>query len=229
MSDQKKQRMHLHDRDQLSEALAGLIPGACLRWQCVQGLPELPMWLLNPDFPRQGLPPEVAARVMDAPPYWAFAWSAGVALARRILDQPALVRGRTVLDVGTGAGVVALAAARAGAHRVIACDIDRDALSVTACNARDNALQVELLEDFFALPGRVDVLLAADVLYDRSNWPLVDAFVAQADHILLADSRIRDYRHPALQEIATAEAITCPDLDESLEFRHVRFFASASE
>lgn len=102
------------------------------------------------------------------PPFWAFAWAGGQALARYILDRPELVAGARVLDVASGSGLVAIAAARAGAADVCAADIDAFAAAATALNAAANgvALRIETAD----LVGRDegwDVVLAADIFYER--------------------------------------------------------------
>jgi predicted nicotinamide N-methyase len=103
------------------------------------------------------------------PPYWAFPWAGGQALARQILDQPALVAGRRVLDFAAGSGIVALAAARAGAAHVQAVEIDAVAAAAIALNAGLNGLAVQVVcEDLVGRPlPDVDVVLAGDVCYER--------------------------------------------------------------
>ena len=102
------------------------------------------------------------------PPFWAFAWLGGQGLARYLLDHPSEVQGRSVLDLATGSGLCALAAARAGAARVRAVDVDPVCAAAVALNAEANGLSVQfeqrdLLDE--APPG-VAVVLAGDVLYD---------------------------------------------------------------
>jgi predicted nicotinamide N-methyase len=102
------------------------------------------------------------------PPFWAFAWAGGQALARYLLDNPSLVAGRNVLDFASGSGLVAIAAAKAGAARVEACDIDDFALTAMELNARANGVALAVRGD--ALIGRDegwDVVLAGDVSYER--------------------------------------------------------------
>ena len=77
------------------------------------------------------------------PPFWAFAWAGGQALARYILDHPEIVRGRRVLDFASGSGLVAIAAARAGAAASTACDIDAFAIAAIGLNAGANGVAVE--------------------------------------------------------------------------------------
>ena len=104
-----------------------------------------------------------------AAPYWAYAWPGGAALARYVLANPETVAGRSVLDLGAGSGLVAIAAARAGATRVIACDIDPHARAAIALNAAANGVAVEIVEtDLLDGPApAVDVVTAADVFYQK--------------------------------------------------------------
>jgi len=117
---------------------------------------------------------EEALGVDGAPiPFWAFAWAGGLALARYVDEHPDIVGGHEVLDMATGSGLVALVAARAGATRVDAADIDPFAEAAVRMNAHANHLHVafvrrDLLED---APPAVDVLLAADTWYEG---PLAD-------------------------------------------------------
>jgi predicted nicotinamide N-methyase len=106
----------------------------------------------------------------DRLPYWAFAWSGGQALARYVLDDPARFRGRAVLDLGTGGGIVAIAAAKAGAASVLANDVDPFALAALEVNARSNGVAVTAVPDDLLdqEPSTVDVVLAGDVFYDRT-------------------------------------------------------------
>lgn len=111
------------------------------------------------------------------PPFWAFAWSGGQALARYVLDNPEIVLGKRVVDFGTGGGVVALAASRAGAREVVAVDCDQLALAACALNAEDNGLANVaplFLPAGSELPAS-DVVLAGDVFYDRFEGPMVDS------------------------------------------------------
>jgi len=102
------------------------------------------------------------------PPYWAFAWPGGQALARYLLDHPHEVAGKTVLDFGSGSGLVAIAAAKAGASPVIASDIDPLALAAMELNASANAVFVEQIEhDIIGTNGRWDTILAGDMCYER--------------------------------------------------------------
>lgn len=106
------------------------------------------------------------------PPFWAFPWAGGQAVARFVLDHPDEVRGRTVLDVATGSGLCALAAARAGAAAITALDIDPMCATAVARNSalqpRRPRIDVVIADAFASPPPPVDVLLAGDVWYDRA-------------------------------------------------------------
>jgi predicted nicotinamide N-methyase len=131
----------------------------------------------------------------DAPPFWAFPWAGGQGLARYVLDHPDVVRGRRVLDVASGSGLVAIAAAKAGAASVIAGDIDAHAITAIGLNAAANgtpavAARVLDLADVDALAA-IQVVLAADVFYQRELAALALRFLraaAQAGaEVLVAD------------------------------------------
>ena len=103
------------------------------------------------------------------PPYWAFAWAGGQALARYLLDHPETVAGREVLDIGSGSGIVAIAAAKAGASRVVAAEIDHFAAAAIALNAPLNGVTIaietrDLLDRAAAGWG---VALAGDICYEE--------------------------------------------------------------
>lgn len=106
----------------------------------------------------------------DAPPFWAFPWAGGQGLARYVLDHTETVAGRGVLDVASGSGLVAIAAAKAGARTVIAGDIDENSLAAITLNAAaNNTVQVAArrVDLAAAVPAGADVVLAADVFYQR--------------------------------------------------------------
>ncbi|RZU38138.1 putative nicotinamide N-methyase [Fluviicoccus keumensis] len=211
---------------ELEQSLRRTLMSARLEALDLPGLPEIRLWLLNPDYPRTPMSPEEMQAIWQEPAYWIFCWASGLAMARWILDHPETVRGKRVLDFGAGSGVVGVAAAMAGAAEVIACDIDPLALSACQANAALNGVSFTLLDDFFALAEPVDVLLAADVLYDLSNRFFLDEFLARARQVLVADSRVKNFDHPAYEPRGEISATTWPDLDEFDEFRTVRFYAS---
>jgi predicted nicotinamide N-methyase len=102
------------------------------------------------------------------PPFWAFAWAGGQALARYVLDNPNEVRGRTVLDFGAGSGLAGIAAARAGAASVLAADPDAFAIAAIGMNAAANGVAIATTErDLIGRDDGWDVVLAGDVCYER--------------------------------------------------------------
>jgi predicted nicotinamide N-methyase len=215
----------LFSKSQLQNYIAELIPGARLEVNSLPQCQQLRLLLLNEDYPRHSLDRETSQRLMDEPAYWAFCWASGQVLARYLLDMPQLVQGKCVLDFGCGSGVAGIAAALAGASRVIACDLDPLALSVSRLNAEISGVELDLLDDFFSLTEAVDLIVVADVLYDRSNLPLLEA-LAQYAPVLLADSRIKDFSEPGFQYLASIESHTVPNLDESREFNQVKLYTS---
>jgi predicted nicotinamide N-methyase len=124
-----------------------------------------------------------AAGAEQPPPFWAFAWAGGQALARHVLDRPELVAGRGVLDLATGSGLVAVAAARAGASPVTANDIDPFSLAAAEANALANQVEVRTVEaDLLGAPVADDyaVVLAGDVFYSREMAGRVLPFLRRA-------------------------------------------------
>jgi len=112
---------------------------------------------------------EELAQIGLPPPFWAFAWAGGQGLARYVLDHPETVRGLRVLDFATGSGLVAIAAARAGAADVVAADIDPFCAVAVRLNAEANGVVVSFDgRDFVGKNKHFDVVLAGDVFYDRA-------------------------------------------------------------
>jgi predicted nicotinamide N-methyase len=141
-----------------------------------------PIWRATEDW--------LAARNVD-PPYWAFAWPGGQALARHILDHPASVAGKRVLDFAAGGGIAAIAAARAGAASVEAAEIDRLAVAAIALNAGANGVTVVTeIGDAVGAACRWDLILCGDVCYEAPMTghilPWLRA-MAQATEVWLAD------------------------------------------
>jgi predicted nicotinamide N-methyase len=124
---------------------------------------------------------EVQAGQSDlAPPFWAFAWPGGQALARYVLDHPALVSGRSVLDIGCGSGLIAIAAAKAGAAPVTASDTDPFARTAARLNALANQVAVSVVPDVLDSTHEADVVLAGDVWYEQDLSGLVMSFLDRA-------------------------------------------------
>ena len=214
----------------LQSALAETLPMASLEVQPLPGCTEINLALINSDFPTGPLPAEVMHAVIARPAYWAFCWGSGLGLARTLLDQPAWVRGKTVLDLGSGSGVAGIAAAMAGASHVVACDIDPHACLSTTANAAINDTALEVVTDLNAASlSRYDIILMADVLYDRSNFALLELARGWSDHLLVADSRIRKIDESGFTAVGELQALTFPNLGEFDEFRTVRLFERLSD
>ena len=208
---------------ELQNALAGLLGDARLVAETLPGT-DLKLWLIDPANMERAFNPEETRRILEEPPYWCFCWASGLVLARWLAEQPEWVRGKRVLDFGAGSGVAAIAAAKAGALEVVACDLDPLAIAACQANAALNDVQLSYSADFFAEADRFDLIIVADVLYDRANLPLLDQFLSRGQQALVADSRVRDFQHPLYRQLARLEACTWPDLAEPAEFRHVSLY-----
>jgi len=107
---------------------------------------------------------------------------------------------------------------------VICCDIDPTALKACKANAELNGVVVELLEDIDNLAGDIDLLIAADVLYDRENFPWIKRLPNLSDQVLIADSRVKSDKLTGYTIVDRVKATTIPDLDEFKEFSDVRVY-----
>lgn len=210
--------------DKLTALVTDILPQARIESLRLSSDSPLQLYLLNEDYPQGDLSQEAMLRLMDEPFYWGFCWASGLVLAHYLLEKPELVAGKRVMDFGCGSGVVAIAAAMAGAREVVACDIDPAAMIATAENARLNQVELSLSDNFEHVDGDVDLIIVADVLYDKGNYPWLSRFVDRAEAVLIADSRVKNFDFPPYQQIDRREAWTMPDLDESAEFRDVRIY-----
>ena len=139
-------------------------------------VPEIVLHLAEESLPIWRRTEEELAEINVPPPYWAFAWAGGQALGRYILDNPQCVRGRKVLDFGAGSGMVAIAAALAGAFDVIANDIDPVAAEAMGLNAELNDVFLDVVTQnvIGSTCSDYEVVLVGDVFYDKEI----------ADHVL---------------------------------------------
>lgn len=154
------------------------------------------------------------------PPFWAFAWAGGQALARYVLDRPELVAGRRVLDFASGSGLVAIAAARAGAGSVTACDLDPFATAAMRLNAGANGVIVAAREgDLIGTDEGWDVVLAADVFYERdlaarvTEW--LGVLAARGAVVRLGDPGRSYLPRDRLEALATYEVPVTRDLEDA--------------
>lgn len=153
------------------------------------------------------------------PPYWAFAWAGGQALARYILDHPGLVAGRRVLDFAAGSGIVGLAAARAGASAVTSAEIDALAATAIGLNAESNGLAIRCVTaDIVGTESQWDLVLAGDVCYERpmaervTRW--LQKLAEDGVEILLGDPGRAYLPQGGLTEIARYVVPTSRELED---------------
>lgn len=159
------------------------------------------------------------------PPYWAFAWAGGQALARYVLDHPGTVAGKRVLDLAAGSGLVAIAAAKAGAAPVVAADIDAFTDPAIALNAEANGVYIEiitadLLDRAASWQPRYDVILVGDLFYERDTaaraLAFLDRHAATGSQVLIGDpgrtylpkerlARLAEYSVPVTRELEDLE------------------------
>lgn len=213
----------------LETYLQSRIPGCRLEKTPLPHTPEVSLYLINRDFPRNGLTQEQAEALMDTPPYWGFCWASGQVLGHCLLDNPEWVRGKTVVDFGAGSGVVGIAAKMAGAMRVILCDVDKMALRAGALNAWINGVNVDVsaaIEDLMEADIRDWMVTAADVFYDKDNLPMLEKLLDRFATVLVSDSRMKGEPLPSMDIVGDFESHTVPDLDEYREFNRVTLYRS---
>ena len=179
-------------------------------------VPEIRLHLAGEVVPLWHKTEEELSKIGVPPPYWAFAWAGGQALARHILDNPDLVRDRRVLDIGSGSGLVAIAAAKAGAAGVLAADIDAFACAAMRMNARANGCDIAVTsEDLIGAPSAWDVILVGDLFYER---PLAERLLAwlkaQPADILLGDPGRSYFPRHGVEQLARYRVATTRDLED---------------
>ncbi len=194
-------------------------------------VPELSLWQASELTP---LWHATAAELhgWDDSPFWAFPWAGGQALARHLLDHPELVAGRRVLDFASGSGLVAIAAARAGAAEVAAVDVDPFCRAAVLLNAELNHVSVEFRgeDPLRAAPGDWDVVLAGDVFYERAlagraaAW--FRALAAAGVRVLVGDAGRLYAPRDGFAEVAVHDVPTTVEIEDApvrrarvLEFR----------
>lgn len=191
----------------------------------VPHVPEIALYVATEAVPIWQKTEEELDAMGLPPPYWAFAWAGGQALARHVLDHPVLVAGQRVLDLAAGSGLVAIAAAKAGAAPVIAADIDAFTEPAIALNAEANDVYIEVLtQDLLdsAAPDtpRYDVILVGDLFYERDTAAraliFLDRNAARGSRVLIGDPgrtylpkdrlvRLAEYSVPVTRELEDME------------------------
>jgi predicted nicotinamide N-methyase len=174
-------------------------------------IPELRLYMVTENCPMWRMDEADVERLGIEAPYWGFSWPGGHALARHIIDHPQIVKDKTVLDFGTGAGIVAIAASIAGAKRVIASDTDQLALDATQLNASLNKVKIETsLENFIGTyDPRWEIVLAADVCYEAQLTEEITKWLLQLHKqgikVLFADPKRGWLQEHSVQEVAHYE------------------------
>jgi predicted nicotinamide N-methyase len=192
------------------------------RLQAVPHAPEISLWLADEITPIWRLTEEELGELGLPPPFWAFAWAGGQAVARWLLDNPSEVAGKSVLDFATGSGLVGVAAMKAGATSVLGTDIDPFCGAAVALNAQANAVSMAFTDQNLldAPPPPVDVICAGDVCYEKPMTERVLDWLGQArangTRVLIGDPGrtyfpksgldfLAEYRVPTTRELEDQE------------------------
>jgi predicted nicotinamide N-methyase len=185
-------------------------------------VPEIRLYLAEESVPIWQKTEEELGEMNVPPPFWAFAWAGGQALARYLLDNPQLAAGASVIDLGAGSGLTSIAAKLAGARAVLAADIDAFSLAAIRLNAKVNGVDVDVTgDDLLARePGEADVILVGDLFYERELAGRVTAYVEKAAaagaRVLIGDPKrsyfpagrftlAAEYQVPVTRELEDAE------------------------
>ncbi len=187
-------------------------------------VPEIHLHLAHEAVPLWQKTEDELGAIGLPPPFWAFAWAGGQALARFVLDNPETVRGKHVLDLASGSGLVAIAAMQAGAAKALAADIDAFAVAAISLNAQHNQLcdfleitQYDLLQ---SPPQPFDTILVGDLFYEKTTAEKVFEWLTMAKangaFILIGDpsrsylpqdklAKIAEYNVPVTRDLEDAE------------------------
>jgi predicted nicotinamide N-methyase len=188
--------------------------------QPVPHAPEIRLYVADEITPIWKMTEEALGAMGIAPPFWAFAWAGGQALARYVLDHPEEVRGKTVLDFAAGSGLVAIAAMKAGAAHAVACDIDPVCRAAIAVNAEANGVSVEatIADLLDQPPPAVDVILAGDICYEKTVTarvlPWLQAARAAGARVLIGDPGRTYFPKSGLEPLAEYQVRTTRELED---------------
>ena len=181
-------------------------------------VPEIRLHLAHEAVPIWQKTEEELGKLGLPPPFWAFAWAGGQALARYVLDHPQIVTGKTVLDLASGSGLVGIAAMKAGARSVLAADIDAFALAAIAINAAANGCHLTTTGEDLLNVARQDfeVILVGDLFYEQTTAARCLAFLESSrGEILIGDPGRSYLPKQRLQEVATYAVPVSRDLEDS--------------
>ena len=181
--------------------------------------PEIRLHLATELVPIWQKTEEELAAIGVPPPFWAFAWAGGQALARYLLDHPDTVQGKRVLDFASGSGLSAIAAAKAGARDVLATEIDPFAIAAIGLNASENGVAIaSTLEDMIGRDDGWDTVLAGDVCYEREmaarvfTW--LRSLAGRGALVLMGDPGRNYLPSSNLVEIAAYDVQTTRELED---------------
>jgi len=179
-------------------------------------VPEIRLYLATEVVPLWRATEEELEKMGVPPPYWAFAWAGGQALARYILDHPEQIMGKHVLDIGSGSGMVAIAAAKAGAASVLAADIDAFSIAAIRLNAAANGVTVAVTQDdLIGAESDWDMVLVGDLFYER---PLAERLLAWLKTLgcpaLLGDPGRSYFPKDQVEPLAVYNVQTSRDLED---------------
>lgn len=196
-------------------------------------VPEIKLHLAEESLPIWQKTEDELGALNVPPPYWAFAWAGGQALARYVLDNAPLVSGKAVLDLGSGSGLSALAAVRAGARTTLAVDIDAVALAAMALNAEANGMPFDVSDAdvLSSPPGNHEVVLVGDLFYERELAQRVTAFIDAATRrgalVLIGDPRRSYFPAQRFTKIAEYRVPVTRELEDT-EIKHTAVWSSGS-
>jgi predicted nicotinamide N-methyase len=190
--------------------------------------PELKLCLICADNMSRQFSEDEIRIILDNTPYWSFCWSSGQAMAYYLRQNRRLTEGRSILDFGSGSGVVAIAAAMAGAKKVVACDIDPDALDAIKFNSELNRVEIDTCESFEKLSDNFDMIITADFLYDKENQYFLEKFLSYAPLVFVAESRLKTIDVTPYEKITEITTTSLPDLYEPDEFKKVSIYRASN-
>lgn len=184
-------------------------------------VPEIRLHLAEESLPIWRKTEEELGELGLPPPYWAFAWAGGQALARYLLDHAGTVAGKRVIDIGAGSGIAAIAAAKVGARHVVAADIDALAVAAMGLNAAANDVAiVATTDDWLSIDApQGEIVLVGDLFYERPLAERVMAFVrqkaAEGSVVLVGDPRRSYFPADAFEAVAHYEVPVTRELEDA--------------